>query len=45
MKFSQKKNLTAQQIDHPRKLIAQGNCIDDVAALLNASGATLHRAL
>lgn len=45
VKFGRKPKLTAQQIDHARKLIAQGKRPNDVAALLNASRATLYRAL
>jgi DNA invertase Pin-like site-specific DNA recombinase len=45
VKFGRKRRLTPQRIDHARKPIAQGKRPDDITALLNASRATLYRAL
>jgi len=35
VKFGRKPKLTRQQIDHPRKLIDEGERREDVSALLN----------
>jgi DNA invertase Pin-like site-specific DNA recombinase len=45
VKFGRKRKLTPQQIDHARKLIAEGERQEDVATLLNVNRSTLHRAL
>jgi len=45
VKFGRKPKLTAQQIDHARKLIDDGQRREDVAALLNVDRTTLYRAL
>ena len=42
VKFGRKPKLTAQQIGHARKLIAQGEAPPAVAALLRVSRATLY---
>jgi DNA invertase Pin-like site-specific DNA recombinase len=45
VKFGPKLKLTAQQIDHARKLIEQGESRQYVANLLNVGRVTLYRAL
>jgi DNA invertase Pin-like site-specific DNA recombinase len=45
VKFGRKRKLTAQQINHARKLIDDGQRREDVAALLNVDRTTLYRAL
>jgi DNA invertase Pin-like site-specific DNA recombinase len=45
VKFGRKPKLTAQQVDHARKLIDTGERREDVAALLNVNRTTLYRAL
>jgi DNA invertase Pin-like site-specific DNA recombinase len=45
VKFGRKQKLTAQQIDHARKLIDEGERREHVAALLNVNRTTLYRAL
>jgi DNA invertase Pin-like site-specific DNA recombinase len=43
VKFGRKPKLTAQQIDHARKLVDAGERREDVAALLNVDRTTLYR--
>ena len=45
VKFGRKRKLTAQQIDHARTLIEQGESRQYVAGLLNVGRVTLYRAL
>jgi DNA invertase Pin-like site-specific DNA recombinase len=45
MKFGRKVKLTAEQIDHARKLIDKGEARQYVAGLLNVGRSTLYRAL
>ena len=45
VKFGRKRKLTAQQINHVRKLLAQGESPRQVAASFDVSRATLYRAL
>jgi DNA invertase Pin-like site-specific DNA recombinase len=45
VKFGRKPKLTAQQIDHARKLIGKGQRREHVASLFNANRTTLYRAL
>jgi len=45
VKFGRKRKLSAQQIDHARRLIDTGQRREDVAALLNVDRTTLYRAL
>jgi DNA invertase Pin-like site-specific DNA recombinase len=45
VKFGRKRKLTPQQIEHARKLIAQGEGPQSVAAILRVSRATVYRAL
>jgi DNA invertase Pin-like site-specific DNA recombinase len=44
VKFGRKLKLTAQQVTHARKLVADGQRREDVAALLNVDWTTLYRA-
>lgn len=45
VKMGRKKKLTAQQAEHARKLIEQGEHPDDIAPLLKVSRSTLYRTL
>ena len=45
VRMGRKPKLSPQQVTHARKLIAQGECHDTVAQLLNVSRRTLYRAL
>ena len=45
VKFGRKVRLTAEQIDHARKLIDQGESRQYVANLLNVGRSTVYRAL
>jgi DNA invertase Pin-like site-specific DNA recombinase len=45
VKFGRKVKLTAEQIDHARKLIDKGEARQYVADLLNVGRSTLYRAL
>lgn len=45
VKFGRKPKLTRQQIDQARKLIAQGERVEDVAASFHVGRTTLYRAL
>ena len=45
VKFGRKPKLTRQQINHARKLIAQGECPRDVADTMKVGRSTLYRAL
>jgi DNA invertase Pin-like site-specific DNA recombinase len=45
VKFGRKRKLTAQQIEHARKLITEGQRCEDVATILNVNRITLYRAL
>jgi DNA invertase Pin-like site-specific DNA recombinase len=45
VKFGRKRKLTLAQIAKARKLIEQGERVEDVAALWNVGRTTLYRAL
>ncbi len=45
VKFGRKPKLTPQQINHARKLMADGERCQDVAALLNVNRTTVYRVL
>jgi DNA invertase Pin-like site-specific DNA recombinase len=45
VKFGRKARLSAAQVAKARKLIGQGERVDDVAALYNVGCTTLYRAL